>query len=245
MGFSTVKYSLKGGRAQNEDAVCVINEGQLFLSVVADGLGMHGGGDIASEAAVKVITDCYKHNTAIDERSIADIFKEANEAILAKQDNRCKMKSTIAALFSNEGKLAFAHIGDTRIYRFYDGRIIFQTKDHSVTQAAVYTGEISEYDIRFHEDRNRLLRALGGEGKTYPDLFMPEDKISGNDAFLLCTDGFWEYVWESEMEIDLIKSNTPEQWVSYMLARIGKRIDGKNDNLSVVAIFYDDLEGQK
>jgi PPM family protein phosphatase len=236
MNISVANHSIRGGRHQNEDAVYTCQADDIFIAITADGLGMHGGGEIASATAVEVLSNRFIDNPALDQNLILEHFIETNNAILSKQTASCQMKSTAAVLYMIRDQFALAHIGDSRIYHFRDRQIVFQSIDHSVSQAAVFSGEIDASQIRFHEDRNRLLRALGSEGKVQADIFISPDRISAKDAFLLCTDGFWEYIWEQEMEIDLAKSDNAEQWVSYMFARIGKRINGKNDNLSAIAI---------
>jgi serine/threonine protein phosphatase PrpC len=104
---------------------------------------------------------------------------------------------------------------------------------------AVFAGEITPAQIRFHEDRNKVLRALGNDLDIKPEISMPLQLASGFHAFLLCTDGFWEYVLEEEMEIDLSKSHAPQEWISLMLQRLYKRVDGANDNFSAIAVFTD------
>lgn len=240
MGFITAQYSAKGGRMLNEDTIYVYQAEDIYFAVVADGLGMHGGGDIASKTAAHVLAGCFLENPDLDKKIISDFFNKANSAVLARQTSECKMKSTVAALFYHKGKMVYANLGDSRLYHFRKDRIVFQTIDHSVSQAAVFAGEIDVSGIRFHEDRNRVLRALGSQGEVRPDITALEGQAVSGDAFLLCTDGFWEYVLEQEMEIDLAKSETPDQWLSYLFTRIGKRIKGENDNLSVVASFYID-----
>ena len=242
MSFITIQFSSKGGRTYNEDSLCVLLEQNVFFAAVADGLGMHGGGDIASGKAVEEISRSFKEKPVIDEKAIVSFIEKANQAILDGHTADCQMKSTIVALFSNDEGYAVAHMGDSRLYHFTDGRLDFQTVDHSVSQAAAFSGKISTSQIRFHEDRNRVLRALGVEGVANPQIIISTERISERDVFLLCSDGFWEYVWETEMEIDLAKSEAPETWIANMLARVGKRINGKNDNLSAVAIFYFESE---
>jgi|AGTN01.3.fsa_nt_gi Serine/threonine protein phosphatase len=237
MNISVAKYSVRGGRPQNEDAVYTYQADGIFIAIAADGLGMHGGGDIASATAAEVLSGRFISNAALEKDLILENFMEANNAILSKQTASCQMKSTAAVLYIIRGRYALAHIGDTRIYHFRNQHLLFQTIDHSVSQAAVFSGEIDASQIRYHEDRNRLLRALGIEGKTQADIFIPQDRVRRGDAFLLCTDGFWEYIWEQEMALDLTKSADAEQWISNMFARIGKRIDGGNDNLSAIAIM--------
>lgn len=134
----------------------------------------------------------------------------------------------------------WAHIGDSRLYHFLDGELIEQTFDHSVSQMAVLRGEISQEEIRGHVDRNRLLRAIGREDTIKIDCSDIVDMEGEDHAFLLCTDGFWEYVTEDEMEKDLRKSRSPGEWLDRMLKRLDKRTRKKNnDNNSAVAIMYE------
>lgn len=238
MGFITAYYSGKGGRAVNEDAILHYQNKDTYFAIVADGLGMHGSGEIASGAVVETLAHCFLKQPKVDRKAIIDYFDAANKAVLSRQTAACKMKSTAVALLSRNKKLAIAHVGDSRLYHFSKGKLLSQTEDHSVTWLAVSSGRIKTSQVRFHEDRNRLLRAMGGNESVQPEITILQAPVNENDSFLLCSDGFWEYVLESEMEIDLMKSGTPKQWISYMLERVGKRIDGKNDNLSVIAIFY-------
>ncbi|MDR1698968.1 MAG: hypothetical protein LBR75_04005, partial [Prevotellaceae bacterium] len=173
----------------------------------------------------------------LQKESIALYFEQANRAVLNKQTSSCQMKSTAVLLLCRNNQAIIAHVGDSRGYYFSNGSILFQTIDHSVSQMAVLRGEITAAQIRFHEDRNRLLRALGGEENVHAEVSLIPSPLAPGDAFLLCSDGFWEYVTENEMAIDLTKSATPDEWLSYLTARIGKRISGKNDNLSAIAIF--------
>jgi serine/threonine protein phosphatase PrpC len=99
----------------------------------------------------------------------------------------------------------------------------------------VLRGNIKQEDIRFHPNRNKVLRALGIEG-VYPEISGVQ-KVCIGDAFLLCSDGFWEFITENEMLIDLSKSRNAEEWVSFMLWRVGSRIQAGTDNLSAVAMI--------
>lgn len=130
----------------------------------------------------------------------------------------------------------WAYVGDSRLYHFTDGRLTFQTRDHSASQIAVLMGQITPEQIRFHEDRSRIFRALGQEGSLNVDaqsgLLSP-----GNHAFLLCTDGFWEYVYESEMENTLARAASATDWLKKMRAVLAARIPGDNDNNTAAAIW--------
>ena len=165
----------------------------------------------------------------------------ANTEVIKKGDGG---KTTIAAAFTENGNFIYANAGDSRVYYFRDGKIIAQTKDHSVCQASVDMGMIRPEDIRGNEDRSRLLKVLGSEEKLNIKKSYPPIKIQNGDAFLVCSDGFWEYVYETEMEADLLKSDNSETWLKYMLKRHILRAENKGDNYTAVCgIIY--LDGSE
>ena len=237
MIFTCETFTGAGGRPYNEDSIGVWKMQDGLLAIVADGLGRHGGGDIASKTAVDTLSSHCLHNPCMTQEAMLAGFVKANQAVIACQTPACEMKSTAALLLCLEDSAAIAHIGDTRGYHFSNGRTVFQTKDHSVSQLAVLQGEITPTQIRFHEDRSRLLKALGNDTERLGAEFNLMNRLSPGDAILLCSDGFWEYVTEAEMETDLQKSATPGGWLAYMLQRVGRRVNGKHDNLSAIAVF--------
>ncbi|MBO7252716.1 MAG: hypothetical protein J6V25_08825, partial [Oscillospiraceae bacterium] len=135
-----------------------------------------------------------------------------------------------------DGKARWMHVGDSRLYHFVNGKLVHQTTDHSVSQMAVMMGEITTHQIRFHEDRNRVLRSLGGENAK-ADVSALLDVSSGNHAFLMCSDGFWEYVYEDEMEKTLQQASDPQAWIDSMEAILKQRIPSNNDNYTAGTVF--------
>jgi serine/threonine protein phosphatase PrpC len=234
MRFDAAIVSAKGGHDVNEDSVfCENNEGGL-TAVLADGLGGHGGGDIASKLAVEHIGTL----SSAAREDVNAAFNAANGAILAAQ-NEVAMKSTAVALIIENQNAVFAHIGDSRGYMFRACAPIRQTTDHSVSQLAVLRGEITPKQIRFHEARSKLLRALGSDESVEAEIDAL-GKTEAGDRFLLCSDGFWEYVTELEMRCDLYKSRCANEWLSYLLCRIGGRAPESRDNMSAIAIFTEE-----
>ncbi len=237
MKYMTAECSMKGGRSYNEDSVRWAKQDSMLTVAVADGLGGHGGGEIASSLAAESITNLFTANPEISTSNIQQIFEAANLKVLAAHTPTCQMKSTAVALFIKNNIALWAHVGDSRLYHFINGRLVFQTSDHSVSQMAVLSGEIKPSQIRFHEDRNKVLRVLGNAESIKTEISPAQKLEVGFHAFLLCTDGFWEYVLEEEMEIDLSKANTPNEWLSFMIQRLSKRVHGKNDNFTAAAVF--------
>ena len=225
MNIDLYTYSGIGDRPINEDSLAC-GEGYY---VVSDGLGGHDNGEVASAAAVNYIANNYS----------GDISAESAAALITGADNAVRTlggsgKATVAALFTNNDKVRIANIGDSRVYYFRRGRVFFRTKDHSVCQASVDMGEMTDEEVRHSADRSGLLKVLGDTDpvrlpKPY-DLIDPED----GDAFLICSDGFWEHIYDAEMEADLLKSADSREWMDHMLKRILLRSENKGDNFTAV-----------
>ncbi len=231
-------YSDIGGRPRNEDTVRYTRMGEDRLCLlVADGLGGHGGGEQASAAAADVI--CGQWRGEVDREVLAELIQAANRRVLELQTPQCAMKTTISALTLEPGRAVWAHAGDTRLYHFLDGTLDFQTRDHSAAQIGVMLGQITSDQIRFHPDRNRVLRALGQEDELTVEA-AERPLASGRHAFLLCSDGFWEYVLEDEMEEDLRAAPDPQQWLEKMRTRLLARVPANNDNNTAAAVWVDE-----
>ncbi|MGD9731135.1 MAG: PP2C family serine/threonine-protein phosphatase [Desulfamplus sp.] len=244
MEYITAKLSEVGGRSENQDYLGFIEKPPFSCWVVADGLGGHRGGAAASRIAVETILDSFAKNPDMSEKALRDYIESAQELIIKGQEEEPQlysMRTTIVILITGRDGAIWGYVGDSRLYHFSSGRIIFQTKDHSVPQAMADAGDIRHEDIRHHEDRNRLLRTLGHEGSLRPALESNTHIVQDGDAFLLCTDGFWEYVTEIEMMADLAKANNPNQWLDCMASRITQRAEGNYDNYSAIAVFAEDL----
>lgn len=238
MQYDTI--TSQGGRPVNEDSVGVIEHEGITCFVVADGLGGHGGGDAASRLAVEAFDAVFSGGGSLAEllsdaflRAQADILREQQRAGLPSQ-----MKTTAVALAIQDGQAAWGHIGDSRLYAFERNKVKLRTLDHSVPQMLVLSGEIREKEIRGHPDRNRLLRVLG-VAEDPPRFELSEAWPAGQfQAFLLCSDGFWELITEKEMSKLLKKSRTPEEWLAQMRDVVEQR--GKNmdmDNYSAIAVI--------
>ena len=228
-------YTDIGGRPCNEDSVRIKDLGSDRVCVIlADGLGGHGGGDVASIIAVDTVSSGWNANTTPAE--LTDLALKVHRRVLELQTPACQMKSTLAVLSVDSGRMDYAYVGDSRIYHFYNGKLIFQTKDHSASQIAVMLGQITPDQIRFHEDRSRIFRAIGQDGELSIDA---DEEIlePGKHAFLLCSDGFWEYVYENEMERELKAASSPEDWIAKMRKIHASRVPKDNDNNTAAAVW--------
>lgn len=241
MEFETCTVTEKGGRTKNEDSVnYYYQSGSGGCWVVADGLGGHAAGEVASAIAASAIVEKFRYSPLLNVSHIRECFGYALDRILNRQEDEPALKSmrtTAVGLFTDCKTLTWAHVGDSRLYFFRRGALTSQTKDHSVSQAWVSAGEITPEQIRFHEDRSRLLKVLGTDANLKVEVREPPVVPETGDAFLLCTDGFWEYVLENEMEEDLCNANSPKTWLDGMLCRLLSRAEKENDNYSAAAVF--------
>ena len=235
--IQTASYTDIGGRPHNEDSCRFLAAGERqLLAVVADGLGGHGGGERASSTAVQTI--CSGWNGQASASELARLVQAAHRQVLALQTSLCAMKTTAVILALSGGTAAWAHAGDSRLYHFHNGRLLLQTRDHSASQIAVLLGDITPDQIRFHEDRNKVLRALGQDGELKVDT-REEPLLPGRHAFLLCSDGFWEYVVEAEMEAELNAAASPADWLERMRKILQERVPADNDNNTAAAVWLE------
>lgn len=234
-------FSGCGSREINEDSTYGIYTDSRGLFVVADGLGGHGKGDVASKLAISAFKDTFSTCSESPQGFLKNAFLNAQEAILAEQrktGSPFQMKTTVCALAIDKDKLMWGHIGDTRLYAFARNKVKIRTLDHSVPQMLVLARDIKEKDIRNHPDRNKLLRVLGVSGDT-PKFELSEPQSTSNyQTFLLCSDGFWELILEKEMCAALKKSSSAAEWMEKMLTIVEQRgADKDMDNYSAITVW--------
>ena len=242
-----IKYYLfsdKGGREINEDAVGHIEHDGKHCFILCDGLGGHGMGDVASSLvcdAVAGLFKDYKLNSFDD--FLREAFETAQKRLRSEQDIRNaknKMKTTCTILVIDNTEACIGFIGDSRLYIYAGNEILRRTLDHSVPQRLALAGQIQEKEIRNHPDRNKVLHVMGTEWEKPEYEILEGVPLDRCQAFLLCSDGFWENIEDKEMCRELKKSGSPEEWIKNMIRcvkkRNGKEID-KMDNYSAIGIW--------
>ena len=230
MNISVSYYSDIGGRDKNEDAVTILESESNVLGIVADGLGGHLDGEVASKVAVRTI-NAHTAHCPVSRAALLGAIQAANDTILAEHRG---MKTTVAALWLDDQNALAATVGDTRVYQFRAGQILYQSIDHSAAQVAVYAGDITADQIRSSRERHKLTRALGAEEEIKVDIASLE--AAPGDAFLLCSDGFWELLEEKEMLSCLAASDSAGSWLKKMRSQVVAQADLLRDNHSAVAI---------
>lgn len=232
--------SFQGDYDVNEDNIGIVDLPQRKCFILADGLGGHGNGEVASAAAVDYAKYILTHCKYIDRNVLTDCFIGAHNQLKAIQEKEHLVraaKTTMVVLAIENGAAYWGHVGDSRLYAFSRLRITSQTKDHSVPQMMVAMGEIKEKDIRGNPDRNRLLRALGMDGDAPKVEIHPPVQAKSGSGFLLCSDGFWEWIKENNMEHCYRMTSSAGSWLEKMAKTVQENgQNGKMDNFSAITV---------
>ncbi len=221
-------------RTHNEDALYFQSFGEgantRYLSIVADGMGGHAAGEVASQLAVETISSFYlkDESTSTVERLVTG-FQNANHAIwqkAQKESHLTGMGTTCSALVLQEGKACFVHIGDSRIYLFRDQKLDQLTRDDTLLNELIDQQQNTD-----NVPRNILSRALG---ISFTQKFQKSDAplaIKANDRFLLCSDGLYDKVTDSELQ-ELLQIPSIALAAEAMLSLAKER--GGEDNISII-----------
>lgn len=245
MKLEIAVLSRSGGRARNEDACGYWSSDRLCCCVVSDGAGGHGGGDVASKLAVSGILRDFSSGSEMSPGAIAAALERANRAVIEHQGDGRRLRdmhatATVLLVDTLARRALWGHVGDSRVYGFRAGRVMVQTKDHSVLQRVIDGGVMDPVALRNHPQRNVLLYALGSEDDFRSEVVPTPLALREGDAFLLCTDGLWEYVEEAVMERTLVHAASPEQWLAMMETAVLERARPGHDNYSAVAAWLGD-----
>ena len=232
-------YSDIGGKSVNKDYAGEFLGKNCGTIIVCDGLGGEGDGDLASKFVCEYMIKMFKKSFPDDQTRIEESLKEVNEQLILYQKKQdLNMMTTVVGCVFKDDRLIYFNIGDSRLYYFKEDKLKRQSYDHSAARLAVELKEITEEQIRTHKHRNMLLKAIGSDENLDVKQLYGEVKIEEGDACLLCTDGFWEYVLETEMEDALEKTKTAEEWAEPMKEILLGRIDENNDNYTVACARF-------
>jgi PPM family protein phosphatase len=185
-------------RKHNEDSGEVFTKGEHFLAVIADGMGGHKAGDIASQEALKVIKEAWVHfeeNVGNIKDWIQSVLNDTNKHIFQFSQVNPEtrgMGTTIVAALGTKNEITVAHIGDSRCYLYSKGELKRVTDDHSLVQELVKSGQITEDEAEIHPRRNMIMKAVGTDETVEAEL----NVITWNsgDYLLLCSDGLSDKV---------------------------------------------------
>jgi len=223
-------------RPINEDSYCLPHSGERFCAV-ADGMGGHNAGEVASAMAVETFADCMRASDRLGADAIRAAVERANEAVFeeAGRDNRKSGMGTTFTALCREGDTAhIAHVGDSRAYLIRNGAIMRVTLDHTLVEEMVMQGLITPREAKNHPKRNYITRALG-TGR-YVEIDLIQLDIRPDDVYLLCSDGLSGHVEDRQM-LSVTLSEGGWQQKLERLVQIAMD-NGGSDNITAMYVTF-------
>lgn len=227
-------------RKSNQDYTATFtNQKNQLLALLADGMGGHQAGDIASRQAVEEIGIAWEATTIDDSEKAVQWFlqhiQQANQRIFEKgqsQPTLSGMGTTLEVVTILDNHLALAHVGDSRIYLFREQRLIALTEDHSLVNALLKSGEITQEMAENHPRKNIITRSLGMPGSLEVDVAI--HKIEDHDQLLLCSDGLTNMVSEPKITQILLEAASLQDASQRLIEEANAK--GGLDNITVLLI---------
>src|SRR5512135_2591486 len=226
-------------RSGNEDNFAVRDWGNRGLFIVADGMGGHAAGEVASEMAVQTIEreleTLRDPNDTEAEEKVAEALREANRNIHDRtitEVDKQGMGTTASVLMLWQSKYLIGQVGDSRVYLLRDGELQQLTKDHSYVQEQVDAGFLTPEQARYHPYSNVITRCVGASPEVEPDIYEGDVKVG--DLFLVASDGLTGMVDDRRLQILLMSRAAPERKVHALIAEANGR--GGLDNITAIVV---------
>jgi len=220
-----------GTYIQPDDPELLRSKGLLI--VVADGMGGHSAGEVASRLAVDVVARAYYEDDGDARSALEKAFHEANREIHKAAENDASkngMGTTCTALVLQNGTAISAHVGDSRLYLVREGSIYLMTEDHSAVMEMVKAGLITLEQARHHPEKNVILRAMGSHPEVEVTTWHEPFPVRAGDRFLLCSDGLYDLVEDEEIK-GIVMLSAPQTACESLIALAKQR--GGHDNITV------------
>jgi len=205
-----------------------------ILAMVADGMGGHRAGQLASHLAVETVIHSYYHNQCNHPlKALQRAFNDANRLIYrtSQRDRSYQgMGTTGTALVLKNHHIYFAHVGDCRLYRLRDKKLTLLTEDHTLVREMYKQGLIRSEEIPNHPQRNIITRALGTHPEVSISTYQVQHPVKTGDCFILCSDGLYDLVSDDEIK-RYVSANSPNKACRQLIALAKQR--GGYDNISI------------
>jgi len=230
-------------RSQNEDAFIILGGqgGAPLLMAVADGMGGHRAGDVASRMAIEAIAEAVGDapGKALEggaKESLLQIMRKANDRIFVKSqsDPSCEgMGTTLSIAAFVDGRMVVAHVGDSCVYFFRDRALKKITIDHTYVEELVKIGSLTREEARTHPRRNYITKAVGCSGKVEADVY--EEDVRPGDRVILCSDGLSKMLTDQEMVEMVYQSDDPDAICGVLIEKSNAR--GGLDNITALVFL--------
>jgi serine/threonine protein phosphatase PrpC len=232
-------------RSGNEDSFAVDADLERGLFIVADGMGGHAAGEVASEMAVQILqrelTDLRDIDDAAASERVMGALKRANKAIhdrtIAEVDKQ-GMGTTASVLIVAGRRYLIGQVGDSRVYLLRDGALRQLTKDHSYVQEQVDAGFLTPEQARYHPYSNVITRCVGASPEVEPDVYTGDVRVG--DLFLVASDGLTGMVDDRRLQQLLLARVAPERLVHLLISEANGR--GGLDNITAIVVQVAELD---
>ena len=230
-------------RSGNEDSYLMVPDRGIF--VVADGMGGHAAGEVASEMAVRFVSRELGSLKGLSDDQVADrmraAIRSANGAIfqrtLTEHDKR-GMGTTVTSMVLYDTRFLIGQVGDSRAYLFRDGKLIQLTKDHSYVQEQVDAGYLTPEQARSHPYSNVITRCVGANSDVMPDIYL--GTVKPKDLYLLASDGLTGMLEDHQLADLLTAIRMPQEQVDELITEANRH--GGLDNITAILVRVDSVE---
>jgi len=245
MQFSVYQESRRGSRKSNQDRIGYCNSRDAALMLVADGMGGHRHGEVAAQIALECITEAFRREANPRLGDPAAFLRQtliaAHQAIVQHARDRGleeAPRTTCVACVVQDHAACWAHAGDSRLYHIRNGRVVTQTRDHSLVQQLIDSGRIRAESIAAHPDRNRIYSCLGSQQLPRLD-FSLVTALDAGDTLMLCSDGLWNPL-SPKIIGSAVRNSGIMRAVPELLDEAERRAGRASDNLSVIALTWEE-----
>jgi PPM family protein phosphatase len=251
MKFTISQNSRQGPRPYNQDRLAYSYSKDALLLVVADGMGGHRNGEVAAQLAVKTLTDAFQHlavpalvNPA---KFLVDHIQQVHdmiESLTVDQELIESPRTTVVVAVIQNGYLYCAHVGDSRLYHYRGGHLLFRTEDHSIVQSMYNKGMITYEEMATHPYKNKIFNCVGGD--TPPKVALADKReLQEGDTVMLCTDGIWGFIDDQYIKDIMLQTPDITNAVNKLLDSAEFACEERGDNMSAIGLQWGErLTGQ-
>lgn len=250
MKFTIYQNSRQGPRAYNQDRLAYSYSKDALLLVMADGMGGHRHGEVAAQLAVKTLVEAFQRlavpTLTSPAKFLIDYIQQVHDMIENVRETDELLESprtTIVVAIIQRGTLYCAHVGDSRLYHYRDGHLLFRTEDHSVVQSLYKKGLITKEEMATHPYKNKIYNCLGGDEVPKIDL-ADKHELQEGDTVLLCTDGVWGAVNDGKIK-EILHSGAVNESTIHLLDTAEVNAGDKGDNMSALALQWGDRQSSQ
>lgn len=251
MRYEIGQVNRLGNRSSNQDRFAAIETDEGVLLVLGDGMGGQAFGEVAAQTLVDCARDAYLQAVRPirnPKEFLGAVIKHAHLQIVAfgqRQEPPVTPGTTAVLCLIQEGDALWAHVGDSRLYIYQQGLPLYRTTDHSYVEQLYQKGEISRWEQETHPQRNQITQCLGCRRELPKVSLSNTVMLKAGDVVMLCSDGFWGPMDDSQMGTMLENGQPLEEALNEIAEKAERLSYPRSDNISVLALRYISAEGEQ